>query len=452
MQSTIVPRIDDENERSRVVDELPQSGDGAAIMTTQPKFVPSRAVQIQMGSAEMRVRMIDCVGYIVEGASGHIVDGRPRLVKTPWSETEMPFEKAADMGTKKVIKDHSTIAVVMTTDGTIANIARENYVEAEERVINQLKKLGKPFIIVVNSKQPNAEPAQTLVTSITKKHSVTTLALDVAKLSSDDISNVFTSLLAEFGVNGFKVNMPKWLTVLDTSHEIINEAVEALKKYTASIKKLSDNKPERVFEKSQFFVRLETTHIDVATGIVSFNIVPQPDLYTRVLSSMSGANIASDAHLVAFLRHSGNVMREHDKIREALNEATQTGYGIMQPTFADFVLHQPELHRSGRSFGLKLRATAPSLHLVRVDVHTDVLPTIGTREQSEEMLKLMRAEFEQNRDALWQVPIFGKSLESIVREGIASKATAMKSATKIKMKRTITKLVNTGRAGVLVLL
>jgi len=445
MQSTIVPKISNSDERARVVDELPQSGDGTTIMTTQPKFVPNRAVEVQMGSAEMRVRMIDCVGYIVHGAGGHIIDGKPRLVKTPWSDNEMPFEKAAEMGTRKVIKEHSTIAVVMTTDGSVAGIARENYVEAEERVISQLKKMGKPFVVIVNSRNPHGEEAKVLSAQITKKHSVATLALNVNELSTTDINQVFTSLLAEFGVNGFKVNMPKWLTVLDTSNEIIHEAIDALKKYTASIKRLSDNKPERVFEKSAHFARLETTHVDVATGIVTYNIVPHADLYTRVLSSMSGANIASEAHLVAYLSHSGKVMAEHNKIREALAQATETGYGIMAPTFADYVLHAPQLHKSGRSFGLKLRATAPSLHLVRVDVATDVLPTIGTREQSEEMLKLMSAEFETNKDALWQVPIFGKSLESIVREGITGKANAMSMTAKVKMKRTLTKIVNNGR-------
>jgi len=452
MQSTIVPRIDNADERSRVTDELPQSGDGATIMTTQPKFVPSRAIQIQMGSAEMRVRMIDCVGYIVPGSSGHIVDGKPRLVKTPWSDAEMPFEKAAEMGTRKVIKEHSTIAVVMTTDGTIADIARDNYVEAEERVISQLKKLGKPFIVVVNSRNPQGEEAKLVAAHINKKHSVATLALNVSELSTNDINQVFTSLLAEFGVNGFKVNMPKWLTVLDTSNDIIAEAIDGLKKYTASIRKLSDNKPEKVFVNSPHFARLETTHIDVATGIVTFNIVPHADLYTRVLSSMSGANIESEAHLVAFLSHSGKIMAEHNKIRDALSQATQSGYGIMAPTFDDYTLHAPQLHKTGRSFGLKLRATAPSLHLVRVDVATDVLPTIGTREQSEEMLKLMSAEFEQNKDALWQVPIFGKSLESIVTEGITTKANAMQPTAKIKMKKTLTKIVNSNGKGRLIAL
>ncbi|MCL2850960.1 MAG: stage IV sporulation protein A [Firmicutes bacterium] len=452
MQSHIVPKVENKDERNRVVDELPQSADGVTIMTTQPKFVPASAVNIKIGSAAMRVRMVDCVGYMVPGASGHLDGERPRLVKTPWSDTEMPFEKAAEIGTKKVITEHSTIAVVMTTDGTVTDIPRDNYVKAEERVIAQLKKLGKPFIVVVNSKEPHSQECQTLASDIARKHTISVLPINVATMGDTQVNQIFASLLAEFPVNGFRVTMPGWLTVLDRNHDIIAEAIEALKRHTASVKRLADNDTSKVFEKSANFTALETTHIDIATGIVTYNVVAADNLYFNVLSVQSGTTIQSDAQLVAFIKHFGDVKSEYDRLRTALTSAKESGYGVVAPSFQDFTLEAPALFKSGKSHGIKFRASAPSLHLVRVDVQTEIAPAIGSKEQSEEMLKLIRAEYDKDANALWQTPIFGKSLESLVTEGISTKAAQMPQEAKRKMKRTLTKIVNNGRGGIICIL
>jgi stage IV sporulation protein A len=291
-----------------------------------------------------------------------------------------------------------------------------------------------------------------VVDELIRKHSVSILAIDVEKLTDNNINQIFQALLAEFGVSAFKVTMPKWLTALDMQNEIIAEAVEALKKHTASVKRLADNDTTKVFEKSVFFKSLETTHVDVATGVVTYAVVPRDDLYYRVLSAQSGVAISNELQLVAFIKHFGEVKGEYDKLRHALMSAKESGYGVVAPTFPEFKLDTPTLFRTGKQHGIKFRAIAPSLHLVRVDVQAEVSPAIGTRVQSEEMLKLVRAEFDQNPNQLWQTPIFGKSLESLVTEGISTKVNSMPTEAKRKMKRTLTKIVNNGRGGIICIL
>ena len=449
MQQAVVPKLDDHDEKQRLVDELPLSGDGSTIMTTQPRFVPAKAAQIRVGASQMRIRMVDCVGYLVEGASGHVIDGKPRMVKTPWQEKEMTFEKAAEFGTKKVIKEHSTLAVVMTTDGSITDIPRENYIEAEERVISQLKRLGKPFVIVVNTR--DVKSARGMAAELSAKHGVNALALNADSLSNDDVTQVFSALLAEFPINGFRVTMPKWLRVLDTTSDVISEAIEAIRRHATSVRKIADAEAVGLFEKSPNFLALTVTNIDVVSGVVTYSLVPRDDLYSRVLSGAAGVDLTDEAQLVAFLRHSGGLLSSTKQVREAMMMANESGYGIISPQFSDFVLDRPTLRKSGKNFGIKLRAHAPSFHLVKVDVETYVTPTIGSREHSEDMLKLMHTEYDKDANALWEVPVFGRSLGSIVEEGITSRVHKMPEATRIKMKRTITKIVNTGRGFVIVI-
>lgn len=453
MRQMIVPKITPAAEQQRVIDELPQSGDGTAVMTTQPKFVPAKAVQIKTaGSVTMRVRMIDCVGYMVPGAMANHADGKVRNVKTPWSENEMSFEKAAEIGTKKVIADHSTIAIMVTTDGTITEIPRANYIEAEERTIKELKKSGKPFVVIVNSKTPASGECKKICTDMTNKHNVTVLPMDVEALSTELISNIINAVLHEFGVLGFKITMPKWLTVLDASHEIINEAVEALKAFTKNIKRMSDNDTTRVFEKSIHFAQLETTKACVATGIIHYNIIPKPELYYKVLSSESGVPIKSEQELVAFVKHMGSAKQHYTAIKDALASAHATGYGVVSPQLKDFTLDAPSLHKRGRDYGVRLRATAPSLHIIKVDVSTEVTPTIGSQAQSEEMLRAIQSDYDTNRDACWNTNIFGKPLHAVVGDGISAKAAGMHPEAQRKIKRTLTKIVNNGKGGIICIL
>jgi stage IV sporulation protein A len=452
MNELIVPEIEDGYERQRVIDELPQSADGTAVMTTQPKFVPSKAVPIKTGDATMRVRLIDCVGYMVDGASGQITDGRERSVKTPWSDAEIPFGRAAEIGTKKVIKDHSTIAVVITADGTITDIPRANYIEAEERVITQLKKYEKPFVVVVNSRRPNSAECKKISDDISKKFTVKTLSVNLETLSKTDINNIFNGILADFPISGFRINMPKWLQVLEPNHTVIADAVERLRSYTKTVRRINDNNPAAAFEGSEYYDTLETENIDVATGVISYNLAAKPNLYYNVISSECGTELSNEQQLVSYLRRTASTVREYDKLHAALVQADERGYGVVVPTLDTFRLDTPRLHKTGKSYGLKLRAAAPSLHIVKVDVGAEVTPTIGTQEQSKEMLEFLKTEYETNKDAVWQTPIFGKSLDEIMQEGITSKIANMPENAMKKMKRTISKIVNDGKGGIICIL
>jgi stage IV sporulation protein A len=452
MRQLVVPHIENSYEQQRVIDELPQAADGTAVMTTQPKFVPSRAVSIKAGTASMRVRLIDCVGYMVDGVSGIEADGHIRNVKTPWSDVEIPFDQAAEIGTRKVIADHSTIAVVITTDGTITDIPRDNYVAAEEKVIYELKQYGKPFVVVVNSRRPDGTECRRVCNSIMEKFAVTVLPIDLENMNAMDINNIFNGILAEFPISGFKVNMPKWLHVMPANNEVIVDAIERLRNYTKGVRRIVDNNPASVFSGSAFFDAMETDEVDVATGTVIYNLLPKTDLYYRIISNEAGIKIENKQHLVAYVRKVAGKAMEYDKLKDAIDAADANGYGVVVPTLDSYKLDTPRLHRNGRSYGLKLRATAPSLHIIKVDVGAEVTPTIGTQTQSKEMLEFLKAEYETNKEAVWQTPIFGKSLDEIMQEGVGTKIQNMPPEAMKKMKRTIGKIVNNGKGGIICIL
>jgi stage IV sporulation protein A len=446
MKTLIVPNIVDTFERERVIDELPQAADGDAVMTTSPKFVPNKAVAVKSGDSSMRVRLVDCVGFMIDGATGE------RNVKTPWSETEMPFDKAAEVGTKKVIKDHSTIAIAVTTDGSIGGFPRENYLKAEEETIKQLKKHGKPYIVVVNSKNPMGTDAKKTVNEIIKKYGGKAMAADVEKMDTEDIHKVFDGVLSEFPISGFKVSMPKWLQVLPAEHEVILNAVNTLRDYTKTVIRIADNNTANVFNDNPYFLSLETADIDVGTGTISYNLVPKDDLYYKVISKDCGVELSNEQQLMAYISRIAGRSREYDKLKDALVMAEETGYGVVVPTLDSYKLDTPKLHKSGKTYGLKLRATAPSLHIIKVDVGAEVTPTIGTQEQSKEMLEFLKNEYENNKDAVWQTPIFGKSLDEIMQEGVGSKISNMPVEATRKVKRIVGKIVNNGKGGIVCIL
>jgi len=452
MQQLAIPNIENNYEKQRVIDELPQAADGTTVMTTQPKFVPSRAVNIKIGDASMRVRLIDCVGYMIDGVGGMEENGHIRNVKTPWSDTEIPFDQAAEIGTRKVIVDHSTIALVVTTDGTITDLPRENYVDAEAKVIFELKQYGKPFVVVVNSKEPNSEKCRTVCAEIQEKFGVQVLGMDFEKMGTDEITAIFDGVLAEFPVTGFKVKMPKWLQVMPAQHPVIVDAVEKLRRYTKTIRRIADNNPATVCADSPYFNALETSEIDVATGTIIFNLEPKSDLYFQLISQESGLNIENEQHLMAYIQKAAGKAKEYDKLKSAIDDAETKGYGVVVPTLDSYKLDTPRLYKHGRNYGLKLRATAPSLHIIKVDVGTEVTPTIGTQEQSKEMLAFLEREYQTNKEAVWQTPIFGKSLDEIMQEGVGAKIANMPANAMRQMKRTIGKVVNNGKGGIICIL
>ena len=453
MKKLVLPNITEKNSKERTIDELPQSADGKTIMTTQPRFVPNEAVSIQVAGADMRVRMIDCVGYLVNGVMGHIEDDKPRLVKTPWSEEELPFEQAAELGTNKVINEHSTIGIVLTTDGSVTEIPRSNYIEAEERVVQEMKSCGKPFVMVLNCKSASSSEAKKLSNSLAEKYGVPVIALNALELKDEDVDKIFEKILMEFPVSSIQIRMPNWLCALDYNNEIISEIATEMRRIGANMIKLSDaDKNHIAFEESENFDPITISAVNAGNGVVEFDVIPKADLFYKVLSSQCGYNIKDDFALISYIKQLGKAKVEYDKVKDALEQVKQTGYGIVEPKRDDLELGEPEIIRQGGRYGVKIKATAPSLHIMRVDVETEVTPLVGTEDQSQDLAKNIVEQFEQDPVALWDTNILGKSLYSLVGDNINSKIVTMPVEAQRKMRKTLSRIVNEGKGGVLCIL
>ncbi|MDY5586288.1 MAG: stage IV sporulation protein A [Eubacteriales bacterium] len=454
MQNLVVPNIEDKNTKQRTIDELPQSADGKTIMTTQPRFVPSKAAAIRVNDkVDMNVRMIDCVGYLIDGALGHEENQKERLVKTPWSDEEMPFEKAAELGTKKVIDEHSTIGIVLTTDGSITDIPRSSYVKAEERVVSELAAQKKPFVVVLNTKLPKSDDAKKLAKSLETKYGVPVMPMDVLKLNQNNIDEIFEKILLEFPIKSLKIKMPKWMQALSFNHPIISNVVEEVKKFGENANKIGQiDKTNVAFLESDDFEPVVVSSIKMGEGKVYFEVTPKPGLFYRVLSEQCDTEISDDFHLISYVKQLAHAKAEYDKIKLALADVKEKGYGVVMPNVEDMTLEDPEIVKQGNKFGVKLKASAPSLHIMSVDIETEVNPIVGSQAQSEEMVKYMMSEFEQNPKAIWETNMFGKSLSSLVKEGIDSKITLMPVEAQRKMRKTLGRIINEGKGGIICIL
>jgi len=453
MQKLVVPNITEKNTKERTIDELPQSADGKTIMTTQPHFVPNDAVKIKIAGADMKVRMIDCVGYLVSGVMGHTEDDKPRLVKTPWTEKEMPFEEAAELGTKKVMQEHSTIGLVVTTDGSVTDIPRANYIDAEERVVAEMKSTGKPFVMVLNCKSPSSQESKRLASSLSEKYDVPVIAVNALDLKEGDVDKVFEKLLGEFPVKAIRVKMPEWLRALSYDNEIITEIASEVKRLGSQITKLSQmDKNQLAFTESEAFDPITFSSIELGEGVVKFNVIPKEDLFYRVLSNECGYQIKDDYELVNYIKELAIAKLEYDKIKYALDQVKQTGYGIVEPRKEEFTLGEPEIIKQGGRFGVKLKASAPSLHIMRVDVDSEVTPLVGTEEQSQDFAKSLAEQFETNPEEIWDTNILGKSLFSLVGDNINSKIVMMPAEAQRKMRKTLGRILNEGKGGVICIL
>ena len=454
MQNLVLPNIEDKNSKERTIDELPQSADGKTIMTTQPRFIPNEAVKINIDEkVEMKVRMIDCVGYLIDGAIGHVEGEKPRLVKTPWTEEGIPFEEAAELGTKKVIEEHSTIGIVLTTDGSITDIPRSSYVAAEERVVAELKERNKPFVIVLNTKKPNAEETKKLAKSLYAKYEIPVVVKDVLSLNNKDIDEIFEKILLEFPIKSLKINMPKWLSALPFEHEIIKGIINEVSKFGENVSKIGQiDKTNVAFLENENFEPLVISNIKMGEGKVYFDITPKPELFYKVLSSECGIDIKDDFELISSIKDLAYAKKEYDKIKLALDDVKEKGYGVVMPSIEDMSLEDPQIIKQGSKFGVKLKASAPSLHIMSVDIETEVNPVVGSQAQSEELVKFLMDEFENNPKAIWDTNMFGKSLSSLVNEGINSKITTMPLEAQRKMRKTLGRIVNEGKGGIICIL
>lgn len=453
MKKLVLPNITEKNAKERTIDELPQSADGKTIMTTQPHFVPNEGVQIKVANAEMKVRMIDCVGYLASGVMGHVEDDKPRLVKTPWSEQELPFEEAAELGTTKVIKEHSTIGIVVTTDGSITELPRSSYIEAEERVVKELKDCGKPFVMVLNCKNPTSNENKKLSQALQEKYSVPVVVLCALELKDEDVDKIVENVLMEFPVQSIKIKMPDWLRALDYESDIIQEITNEMRRAASEMLKLSDaNKSQVAFAESESFDPITISGIEAGNGTVKFDIIPKADLFYRVLSNECGFEIKDDFGLVSIIKDLAQAKFEYDKIKDALEEVKSTGYGIVQPLRDDLELGEPEIIKQGNKFGLKIKASAPSLHIMRVDVETEVTPLVGSEDQSQDLAKNLVEQYEKDPHLLWETNILGKSLYNLVGDNINSKIVMMPVEAQRKMRKTLGRIVNEGKGGVLCIL
>ena len=453
MESLVIPNIVNKYSKERAIDELPQSAEGKTVMTTKPQFVPNEAVQINLDNVDMKVRLIDCVGYMINGALGHAEGDKPRLVKTPWNDKELPFEVAAEIGTKKVIEDHSTIGILLTTDGTISDIPRSSYEQAEERVASELIEKGKPFIAIVNSTDPQSETAQNLASNLSKKYGCNAMALNVKEMTKNDIENIFAKILLEFPIKSIKAKMPEWLQALPYDNDIIRAIIGEIKKFGENISKVGEvDSTAKVFSGFDDFEEITVEKVQMGDGTVYFDVKPKQQLFYKVLSNECGYEIKNDYELITYLRDLAYAKQEFDKISNALEQVKQTGYGIVEPKRDEIVLDEPQIVKQGGRYGVKIKANAPSLHIMAVDVETEVSPLVGTEEQSKDLVNYLSEQCEKDSNAIWQTNMFGKSLESMVCDGIHNKVFQMPTEAQRKMRKTIGRIVNEGKGGVICIL
>jgi stage IV sporulation protein A len=454
MEQVVIPNIGSEAERIRATDELPQSASGRTIMTTEPKFVPNQAVQINVAEGlHINVRLVDCVGYTVHGAKGFEDDNGPRMVNTPWYEEPVPFEEAAEVGTRKVIQEHSTIGIVVTTDGSIAEIPRQAYVEAEERVINELKEVGKPFVIVVNSVRPRSEEVQLLRAELQEKYDVPVLAVSCDSMHENEILLLLREVLFEFPVHEVNVNLPSWVMVLESGHWLRQNYEEAVRDTVKDIRRLRDvDRVVGMFGDYDFVERAALAGMNMGQGIAEIDLYAPDDLYDQILMEIVGVEITGKDHLLKIMQEFAHAKREYDQVAEALHMVRTTGYGIAAPSLHEMTLDEPEMIRQGPRFGVRLKATAPSIHMIRVDVESEFAPIIGTEKQSEELVRYLMQDFDKDPLSIWNSDIFGRSLHSIVREGIQAKITMMPDNARYKLQETLGRIINEGSGGLIAII
>ncbi len=454
MDKLVIPNIQNEYVRQRAQDELPQSAEGSTIMTTEPKFVPNEAVRISLDdSTEMNVRLIDCVGYIVDGAKGHTIDDKPRMVSTPWSESRMPFAQAAELGTRKVIKDHSTIAVVVTSDGSITDIPRESYIPGEERVIRELKEELKPFVIVLNSSAPLSESTQAIARQMENKYGARVITTDCKNMDEDDINIILEEELYQFPIDEVDIAIPKWLEAMPSEHWLKESIVSSVKEMARDINGIKDvAKNVPALEKNENIKKLYTESISPGEGRAEIEISLKDELFYNILSETTGMEIQSEYELISMMKQLSEAKREYDKIKYALDEVNRKGYGIVTPSVEEMNVSEPEILKQGSRYGIKIDAEAPSIHLIKTAVKTNVAPIVGSEEQSRELVEYLTRQYKEDPQSIWDYNIFGRSLKELITDDLNSKLMRMSEDTQYKFKETLQKIINEGSGGLICIL
>lgn len=451
MDLLVLPHIDNAYQRERTRDELPQSAAGRTIMTTEPKFVPAEAVEICLDqNATFRVRMIDCVGYIVDSALGHVENDQPRMVSTPWFEEEVPFRQAAEIGTQKVIQEHSTIGLVVTTDGSISEFAREDYLPSERRVVQELQEIEKPFVILLNSINPESTKAQELCGQLREEYAAPVIAVNCAEMDMEDINRIMQTALFEFPVVEISFFLPRWMECLSKEHWLKQSLTDALLDAVAPAEKVRDvYDAVDALQQCEYIQTVGVREAQLGNGKIGVEVTPRESLFYQVLSEQAGVSIADEHGLMALMQELVTTKRSYDKIANALAEVEQTGYGIVTPAMEELTLEEPEIVKQGSRYGVRLRASAPSIHMIRADIETEVSPVVGTEKQSEELVHYLLQEFEVDPQKIWESNIFGKSLHELVNEGLRNKLNGMPDDARMKLKDTLQKIINEGSGGLI---
>ena len=451
MEALVLPNIAEGYSRERARDEMPQSAAGKTVMTTEPKFIPDEAVQISIdGCSNLKVKMVDCVGYIVPEALGTIEDGHPRMVRTPWREEPMPFVEAAEMGTHKVISEHSTIGMLITTDGTIGDISRPSYVEAEERIVNELKELGKPFAMILNSAHPESEAAIALAYELEAKYEVPVALVSCIDLDSEDIRHILELVLHEFPVTEIRVCLPEWTTALGAGHKIKDSILSGVRACAGKVHKAGDIKEAfSTLADNEYIKNATIEEIDLGTGKARVEATMNDGLYYNVISELTGFDISGEEALISLLKDLAEMKSRYDKVSEALDEAEANGYGIVMPDVGSLKLADPEIVKQPGGYGVRLRASAQSIHMIRANIETEISPIVGTEQQSEDLVRYMLNEFEEDPQKIWSSNMFGKSLYELMNEGLHSKLEHMPEASRIKLSETLERIINEGSGGLI---
>ncbi len=443
IETLVVPNIEDEYEKKRCLDEIPQSAQGKTIMTTEPKFVPSNAANIKIDNFEASVRLVDCVGYVIKGAKGYEDENGPRMVHTPWYDEALPFVEAAEIGTEKVIKDHSTIGIVVTTDGSIGEFEREEYVECEKRVVTELKEIGKPFIVLLNSTHPMLPETEKLSEKLREEYNVPTLPINIENMNEKDIYGILREALYEFPVLEVKVNMPEWIACLDANNWLKKIYIEKIRESVVEVDKLRDIETiNKHFTDCEYIEKSYISEVDTGSGIVTISLKAPKELYNTVLNEIIGVEIKNKTDLLKLMQEYNEAKVEYDQVKTALKMVKATGYGIATPSLKDMKLDTPEVIKQGSRYGIRLKAVAPSIHMIRVDVDSTFEPIIGTEVQSKELIDHLVKDTDSNN--VWKSEIFGRSLDVIVQEGIQTKLSIMPETIRYKLQQTLTKVVNKG--------
>lgn len=450
MELLVLPSIEDENSKAISRDELPQSAAGKTVMTTEPKFIPKEAAQIQLGDGiSVKIRLIDCVGFMVDGAAGHIENDTERMVKTPWFDTEIPFTRAAEIGTRKVITDHSTIGVVITSDGSFGELRRPNYIEAEQTAIHELKSLHKPFLVLLNSVRPFSDETIAMANAMEEEYKVTVMPVNCEQLKKEDIYRMLEKVLKEFPVVRLDFSIPKWLEILPASHPIKAQIIAAARQVLEQVDQMKDAAEGCAQVSADSMREMRIDRLNMANGCVSVNVLMDDSCYYQILSDVTGLPIEGEYQLMQTLGNLSKMQKEYTKVQDALSQVRMKGYGAVMPERTEILLDEPQVIRHGNKYGVKIKAEAPSIHMIKAQIQTEIAPIVGSDQQAQDLIAYIKESARENPEGIWDANIFGKSIAQIVEDGIQAKISRLTDESQLKLQDTMQKIINDSNGGMI---